>query len=83
MKSRKVTCQELIVDFLCDYLDASLGPDLAAALEGHLRDCPPCLAYLNTYKRSRELARRVAPRAMPDEMKAHLRRFLLEQLARP
>ncbi len=81
MRSRKVTCQELIVDFLCDYLDASLGPDLVGALERHLQDCPPCLAYLNTYRKTREMTGKAARVEMPEEMKKRLRHFLLEHLS--
>ncbi len=77
-----LTCKEVILDFLAEYLENNLSPAAAADLKRHLAKCKACVAYLNTYKRSRELAGRVTPRAMPDEMKAHLRRFLLEQLAR-
>jgi hypothetical protein len=40
------------------------------------------MAYLNTYRRTRELIPGMVPAAMPDEMKARLRRFLLHRLAR-
>jgi anti-sigma factor RsiW len=82
MALAKLTCKEVILDFLSDYLDAALGPDLVAALERHLRDCPPCIAYLNTYRKARELTGQVARVEMPEEMKARLRQFLLENLAK-
>ncbi|HET9490266.1 MAG TPA: zf-HC2 domain-containing protein [Methylomirabilota bacterium] len=74
-----MTCRELIA-LLADYLEASLSPDAVAQLEGHLRDCAPCVAYLNTYRRTRDLAADVNRVAMPDEMKTRLRAFLLERL---
>ena len=74
-----MTCQETIA-VLGDYLEAILDPDTLASLEEHLRDCPPCVAYLNTYRRSREVAAGVNRVAMPEEMKERLRRFLLERL---
>lgn len=76
-----LTCKDIIEDFLADYLDASLSPEVVAELERHLENCPPCLTYLNTYKRTRELVGRTAAE-MPPEMKAILRKFLLEQLAK-
>jgi anti-sigma factor RsiW len=79
----RLTCKQVILEYLAQYLDGSLSPEALADLERHLANCKACVAYLNTYRRTRELTRRSAPRAMPDEMKAHLRRFLLEQLARP
>jgi len=81
-ESRMLTCKEIIEDFLADYLDASLSPEVVAELERHLENCPPCLTYMNTYKRTRELVGRTAPAEMPAEMKTILRKFLLEQLAK-
>jgi anti-sigma factor RsiW len=77
----QLTCKEFILDYLADYLDTTLKPEVVADLERHLAECPPCLAYLNTYKKTRDLTRQAMPQAMPDEMKAHLRRFLLKHLA--
>ena len=77
-----LTCREFILEYLSDYLDASLSPDIVEELERHLAACKPCAAYLNTYRRTRELTGRAAPTAMPEEMKAHLRQFLLELVAK-
>ena len=81
-----MTCKEFI-DLLADYLDTALGPEALGELEAHLRDCPPCQAYLRTYRRTSALAgdvqRADASADMPDEMKARLRAFLLAQLTRP
>ena len=76
-----MTCKELIEDFLADYLDATLCPEVVADLERHLERCPPCVAYLNTYKQTRELVGRTAPADMPPAMRVVLRKFMLEQLA--
>ncbi len=79
---RKLTCKEIILEYLSDYLDAALNPDVAEDLKRHLATCKPCVAYLNTYRRTRELTGQTAPLAMPEEMKAHLRQFLLQRLAK-
>jgi hypothetical protein len=76
-----VTCQEAIA-LLADYLETVLGPDVHQALEGHLRDCEPCRAYLNTYQRTRDLAADAQRVEMPEEMRRRLRAFLVERLAR-
>ena len=78
----RVTCKHFIMDLLADYLDAKLGPEIMTDLERHLAICQPCVAYMNTYKRTRELVGRTAPTDMPEEMKVILRKFLLEQLAK-
>ncbi len=82
MSQPRLTCKDAI-DLLADYLETSLGPELVAALERHLRDCRPCVAYLNTYKRTRTLAGEVGRVEMPEEMRRRLRQLLLDQLTRP
>ena len=78
-----MTCQDFIA-LLSDYLEATVTPETLAALEEHLAGCQPCQAYLRTYRRTREVAaaseRATLPPAMPAEMKARLRAFLLAQL---
>lgn len=76
-----LTCREVILNYLSDYLDEALSPEVVADLEGHLASCPPCMAYLNTYRTTRDLTARGAAVSMPDEMQALLRQFLLNQLA--
>ncbi|MGH6630799.1 MAG: anti-sigma factor family protein, partial [Burkholderiales bacterium] len=48
------------MDLLADYLDGALSPDVIVDLERHLQDCQPCVAYLETYKKTRELTGRAA-----------------------
>jgi len=74
-----MTCQEAIA-LLADYLEAELGAALVADLEQHLRGCAPCVAYLNTYRKTRELGAEVGRVEMPAEMRERLRRLLLQGL---
>jgi anti-sigma factor RsiW len=78
---RLMNCKEAI-EVLADFLDQVLSSEVAAALEAHLRDCAPCRAYLATYRETRGLVGEAGRIEMPAEMKARLRRFLLEQLGR-
>ncbi len=50
-----MTCREMI-EFLMDYLDGQLPEDQVAVFEKHLEMCPPCKAYLETYRKSVDLA---------------------------
>jgi hypothetical protein len=74
-----VTCRDAIA-MLGDYLEAVLGEDVLRRLEDHLRDCAPCVAYLNTYRRTREMAAEVNRIEMPEEMRGRLHEFLLSHL---
>ena len=51
-----MTCQEC-ADFLMDYLEGNLPASQAAAFAEHLRLCPPCIDYIETYKRCIELGK--------------------------
>lgn len=75
-----MTCREVIA-LLADYLEPSLTTAMIERLEAHLRDCAPCVAYLNTYRRTRDLAADVNRVDMPEEMKTRLRAFLLARLS--
>jgi len=44
-----MNCREF-VDFLMTYLDGELEEGPARVFEEHMRLCPPCLVYLDTYK---------------------------------
>jgi len=81
MEPQPLTCREAIA-IMGEYLEAALGDDVITALERHLQDCPACLAYLNTYRKTRDLAGVAGRVPMPDEVKVRLRRLLLEQLGR-
>lgn len=51
-----ITCRELI-DFIADYLDGSLAPEMRREFERHLGVCPSCVNYLQGYKQSILLGR--------------------------
>jgi anti-sigma factor RsiW len=76
-----MNCREAI-DLMGEFLEAALTPELAAELEAHLRDCPPCQAYLATYRKTREVTGRAERVPMPEEMQRRLREFLISRLGR-
>ena len=74
-----LTCKDAI-EIIADFLDQTLTADVVEKLDQHLRDCQPCVAYLKTYRKTRELVGRAGRIEMPAELRARLRRFLVEQL---
>jgi len=76
-----MTCREAI-DVLADYLDQILSSQMASQLESHLRDCQPCVAYVATYRKTRELVGKTGHVEMPEELKTRLRQFLVDQLGK-
>ena len=77
-----MTCREAI-ELFSDYLESAMSAEALAELERHLGDCAPCVAYLNTFRRSRELTREASEVEMPPELKKRLRQFLLARLQEP
>lgn len=74
------TCKQLIEEFLADYVEEALPQATRTELERHLAVCPPCVAYLATYRRTRDVVAGAAAAAMPEEMGRVLRRLLGEKL---
>lgn len=73
--AKMLTCQEQ-VELLADYLDGTLQPETASALERHLEDCPSCLNFIKTYKATNVWVREIASEEMPEELKTRLASFL-------
>lgn len=73
--AKMLTCQEQ-VELLADYLDGTLHPETASALERHLEDCPSCLNFITTYKATNAWVREITCEEMPEELKTRLASFL-------
>jgi anti-sigma factor RsiW len=71
----QVDCSEL-VELLADYLAGELPKDRAELLEWHLEGCRPCVAFVNTYRGTIRVARKLAEVEMPAELKQRLVTFL-------
>ena len=54
-----MTCREFAA-FMLDYSSGELPPDTRLAFERHIDRCAICRAYLALYRRSVDVARRVA-----------------------
>jgi anti-sigma factor RsiW len=78
--AREIGCPEC-VELLADYIDGSLPPDQTELLEWHLDGCPPCVAFVNTYRGTVDAARRL--REHPEtKLPAELRQKLIAFLKR-
>jgi predicted anti-sigma-YlaC factor YlaD len=64
-----LSCREL-TEFIQRYLDRELPDDQRQVFETHLRLCPPCLHYLESYQTTVELEKDCAEReaAMPEAL---------------
>jgi len=74
-----MTCRDAI-DVIAEFLDQTLPAEAGRELEAHLGDCDACRAYVNTYRSTRSLVGQAGRIEMPAELRARLRRFLLNHL---
>lgn len=74
-----MTCQEQVA-LLADYLEGTLDPKTARALERHLDGCVSCLNFITTYKATSAMVREVTYEEMPEELKARLASFLIAKI---
>lgn len=79
-----MTCEELI-EFLSDYLNGELPPDVVTAFEEHLAICPDCVAYIDSYQKTIDLAKDAIlnpETPVPDEVPEDLIKAILTTKSR-
>ncbi|HVX65457.1 MAG TPA: zf-HC2 domain-containing protein [Bryobacteraceae bacterium] len=57
-------CKDVFA-MLSEYLDRELTAETCAELEEHLADCPPCIEFLNSLKKTVGLCKDCAPPDVP------------------
>lgn len=65
---------------LSDYLNGELDPQEKKEVDEHLRDCPPCEAFLKTLRRTVELAKEFKQEEIPEELRSRLQKFLKSKI---
>jgi len=74
----KIDCCGL-AEMLFDYVSGDLPDDQLTLLEEHLRRCPPCLVYVETYRVTIRLSRRLPERPMPPDLVQRLKSVLAKE----
>ena len=74
----ELECRQ-IAELLGDYLDGTLPNHVRELLEFHIDGCPPCVAFVNTYRGTITATRTLPDAPMPIELKKRLLRVLKEQ----
>ena len=67
-----------ILEKISDYLDKELDPAICKEIENHVKDCEPCIAFVNTMKKTVELFNAEGRREQqtPEQISGKLLKFL-------
>jgi len=75
-----ICCKECL-ELLYGYLEGELTPEVHAKLNEHFEDCPPCIAFLQTYRTTTKICRETLKSVeVPEEVKVKLQVFLNENV---
>src|SRR5213593_1457005 len=66
-----IECRQ-IADLLGDYLDGTLPKSTHELLEWHIEGCPPCVAFVKTYRGTINAATKLREVEVPKELKKRL-----------
>ena len=79
MHDGKYSCKD-VVDLLSDYIDGECPTEDRALIEGHLADCPECITFVNTFRKSISMAKNLTYPDIPDDLRTRLHRVLDEKV---
>jgi hypothetical protein len=69
------TCKQ-ITDLVANYLNDSLGPRVKRQFDEHLKICPDCIAFLNTYRKTIAVSHSLRAEDMPEKVRRNVLGFL-------
>jgi len=72
-----ITCRQL-AELLVDFVAGELPEEHRTLIEKHLRLCPPCVTYLETYQLTIQLTRRLPEVPLPPSLHERLLECLRE-----
>lgn len=72
------SCQE-VVDYCLEFLSGSLPETERRLFSSHLRNCPDCMRFFETYRKTPEISREALALRMPERVKLAVRDFLRER----
>lgn len=73
------TCKELS-ELLLQYVNQELSASVKDSFDAHLKICPDCVSFLNTYRKTISTTQSVPVEAMPKKARANLLAFLRQRI---
>jgi len=73
------TCKE-ISNLLLDYVNEDLTAPVKRSFDRHLKICPDCIGFLNTYRKTISTTQSVPVEVMPERTRKNLLGFLRQRV---
>ena len=77
--STNKTCKEM-TDLIFGYLNDTLNGTVKRDFKRHLRICPDCVNFLNTYKKTAATSASLPPEAIPAKVRENILEFLRNRI---
>jgi hypothetical protein len=77
-----MNCKKL-VELLEEFIGGELPSDVQVLCEHHLKICPPCVVFLETYRLTIKLSKKLPCTEMPPELARRLQAAMQECLNQP
>ena len=61
-----------IAELLADYIDGTLPRETRELIDWHIEGCPPCVAFVNTYRGTIDAVKKLRDTTIPPELKQRL-----------
>lgn len=68
---------------IVDYLTGELEPEITLKFDKHLQLCPDCVAFLNTYKKTIQVAQSFLSKDIPSKSLTQVRLSINQKMERP
>ena len=75
MEQDPQSCKEIFA-LLSEYLDLELPPEACGKIQAHIANCPPCVEFAESLRKTVELCRQYQPTAMPEPLSGTAREEL-------
>ena len=79
---KPVDCKSL-VELLGEYVDDQLPGEVKAAVESHMHQCAPCMAFIRQYRFAPQAVREHLMQKVPVDLENRLLSFLRDRTKRP
>lgn len=70
------SCKEVFA-LLSEYLDLQLPPEACERIRAHIADCPPCVEFADSLRKTIDLCRQYRPEGIPEPLSEDVRARLM------